>query len=321
MQTTVRNAGAGHFRRYHGYDYSRGAALFLTISLDPKRSILGRVDPGGVLVLNEWGRAVERTLFETAAAMPEIVLHRHVVMPNHVHLRIYLRPGLPQPLKTLGSFIRHFKLSSRSALAAFGHEGPLWQEGYHDVLCLSREMFEAADLYIENNPRKWWLLMAPDRPMRVVEPICHGRLDAATWWAGVGETSLLERRIAAFRLSRRLDAAQGHTAIECALRAADQGWVVASTFVSPCERELLAALSRQPGACALRLGHKELGGVYRPAGHETALFAEGRLLLLSRQTDPAASARAGWLGLNADAVAISDKAVYARPGQGGALLW
>ena len=38
------NHGEGenkHFHRFHGYDYSRGAAMMITIVTEPRRSLLG----------------------------------------------------------------------------------------------------------------------------------------------------------------------------------------------------------------------------------------------------------------------------------------
>ncbi len=55
---------AGHFRRFHGYDYSRGACLFLSFNVEPKEDILGRVEAPGTLVHNEWGRLVEAKVAE-----------------------------------------------------------------------------------------------------------------------------------------------------------------------------------------------------------------------------------------------------------------
>ena len=158
--------------------------------------------------------------------------------------------------------------------------------------------------------------------MRVQEPFAAPRLPPDAWWSAVGATELLDpgSRIAAFRLSRSLPDNLHSTVVDCALRAADQGYAIASTFVSPCERKLFDALAEHPGARILKAGRRLLGQVHRPTGAEPPLFAERRLLLLSRQTDPDKSRRAGWLDLNADLAALADRAVYARI-EGGRLRW
>jgi hypothetical protein len=158
--------------------------------------------------------------------------------------------------------------------------------------------------------------------MRVLEPLDAPRLPPDIWWAGAGATELLapEARVASFRLSRSLPESLYQTVVDCALRAADQGFAIASTFISPCERLLFDALCAKPGARIIKAGHKILGHVYRPTGGEPPLFAEKRYLLLSRQSEPDQSRRAGWLDLNANLAAMADKAVYARM-EGGRLRW
>ncbi len=67
QRSATRGSGsktAGHFRRFHGYDYSRGACLFLSFNVEPKEDILGRVEAPGALVHNEWGRLVEAKVAE-----------------------------------------------------------------------------------------------------------------------------------------------------------------------------------------------------------------------------------------------------------------
>ena len=82
------------YRRFHGYDYTRGVRLFLTTSLAPRRPVLGRVEwlEGGSsarqarVALTPAGEAVEAALVETPCFVPGVSLERHVVMPDHVHL-------------------------------------------------------------------------------------------------------------------------------------------------------------------------------------------------------------------------------------------
>ncbi len=304
----------GHFRRFHGYDYSRGASLFLTFNVQPKEDILGHIEAPGVLVHNEWGKLVDAKTTEIAARHAPIRLMSHVIMPNHAHMRVYLPPWMPKPLVALGDFVSAFKRSTSLLLQHRGRPGPLWEERYHDFLCVSAESMDASDRYIAYNPVKRWLLAAPDRPMRVFEPFYSGRLPPEIWWAGAGNTDILspESKIASFRISRSIPEALHETVVACALRASAQGYAIASTFISSCERRLFQALSATPGARIIKAGHKMLGAVYRPQGGEPPLFAERRLLLLSRQSEPAKSRRAGWLDLNDNLAYLSDRAVYVR---------
>ena len=96
------------YRRFAGWDYSKGASFFITIATEPRRSLFGRVEQGA-MVLSSLGEKVLEALETIPRINPGIRLFGHVVMPDHVHLCCHLAPGLNEPLKVLGFAIRRFK--------------------------------------------------------------------------------------------------------------------------------------------------------------------------------------------------------------------
>ena len=97
-----------HYRRFHGYDYSRGASLFITISTEPRRPCFGAVVKAQ-LVHTPLGKAVCEALENIPILHPGFSLHGYVVMPDHVHFNVRIEPGMAEPLKRLGLAIRGFK--------------------------------------------------------------------------------------------------------------------------------------------------------------------------------------------------------------------
>ena len=97
-----------HYRRFHGYDYSRGASLFITISTEPRRPCFGAVVKAQ-LVHTPLGKAVCKALENFSIIHPGFTLHGYVVMPDHVHFNVRIEPGMADPLKRLGLAIRGFK--------------------------------------------------------------------------------------------------------------------------------------------------------------------------------------------------------------------
>lgn len=57
----------GRYRRFHGWDYSRGASLFITIATEPRRAVFGQVAGSGV-ALSPLGAIVAEAL----EAMPRL---------------------------------------------------------------------------------------------------------------------------------------------------------------------------------------------------------------------------------------------------------
>ncbi len=296
--------GIKRYRRFHGYDYTRGARLFLTTSLAPRHPGLGRVEwlpdgqpSGGRLrwldggpsarqarvALTPAGEAVEAALVETPRFVPAVSLERHVVMPDHVHLLVNLRSGETQPLKTLGRFMAGFKR------VAAKNAGIRWEQGYHDRICLGKEFRRHVEAYIAQNPLKWALMHSPpppdggpsarlSPPCRVLEPLDSPVLDDADYWRGLGALDLLEAKLCSVRVSRRLEHLPASFAARF-LRGAAKGWVFLSTFLSAGERELFALLAANGGRMVV-VKERGLGWVYRPDIHEAPLLGEGRLAVL-----------------------------------------
>ena len=96
------------YRRFKGWDYAKGASLFVSIATAPRRALFGVVRDG-VVVLSSLGEKVKEALAAIPRLNPGILLFGYVVMPDHVHFNCALLPGLAEPLKMLGNAIRRFK--------------------------------------------------------------------------------------------------------------------------------------------------------------------------------------------------------------------
>ncbi len=336
------------YRRFHGWDYSKGASFFITIATKLRRSLFGRIEQGA-MVLSPLGHRVMEALEAIPCLNPGLALHGHVVMPDHIHLCCHLAAGLPEPLTVLGNAIRRFKnyttklykaehssaISTKGVIGGPSADGRseiglLWQQGYHDLLCLSREAIDAVEHYIANNPLKWWLMYCDKTLMQVREPLDSPLLDGTgIFWRGVGNTDLIapaaigpNRRIVSMRISRRIPTALLPRVVTDCLKGANSGYIYASTFFSPGEHALYNALvaARAP---LIKLQTSKIGWGYRPVGSEPELFAAGRLLILAPMLAPTTpSTRPELLDANRHAASIAHasaggKAIYAEPKEGG----
>ncbi|NOZ07116.1 MAG: transposase, partial [Chloroflexi bacterium] len=76
--------------RLPAYDYTTGAYFITTVTRD-RAMLFGRV-VNGVIRLNEAGRVVADTWQWLAAQYPYVTVDAWVVMPNHTHAIIVIRP-------------------------------------------------------------------------------------------------------------------------------------------------------------------------------------------------------------------------------------
>ena len=131
-----------HFHRFRGYDYSRGAAMMLSFHLEPRVPVFGRVN-GNRMEYSDIGMIARKVLAKERDRTPDVQLKKSIIMPEHVHLRLYLRPGQERPLERMGRFVYNFKAWTRNHAKKAGVE-IAWQKNYHDWILPSREIISLA---------------------------------------------------------------------------------------------------------------------------------------------------------------------------------
>ncbi len=75
--------------RLPAYDYAQSNHYYVTICTHLKEELFGKIADNNV-ILNESGKMVEQTLFESSEFYPGISIDQFVVMPNHVHAIIII---------------------------------------------------------------------------------------------------------------------------------------------------------------------------------------------------------------------------------------
>ena len=298
-----------HFRRFHGYDYSRGASLFITVVTSPRHPWFGRVKNARV-ELSDLGRVVEESIGFTLSRIKGLRLQRYVVMPDHIHVRVYLSPGLADPLKVLGSFANRLKSwTTRVFHQTQPLDVTLWQQGYHDLICMDERMINAVDRYIDYNPLKYELRYGKKAALKLHEPLESFRLTGGEFWRGVGAIELLneEQEMIALRVSRRTSDARIAEAVQRIKARADE-FIIISGFISPGERAIFDALASNPKGRMIKGLPYAMAHDYMPPSSLLPLINEGRLAIIARGNSPDELSRQACLDLNAAIIPIAEKA-------------
>lgn len=328
-----------HYHRFPLYDYSRGAALFVSISTEPRRRLFGEVIDGK-MELSPFGAEVLSAIEFTFSKAPGFTLFGRTVLPDHCHFRFYLAPGVENARaaalinKTVGRFKSY---TTHLYQTKYSGVGVLWQEGFHDWLCLSREMIDSVERYIEYNALKWWLRNGGGRALMALhEPLKSPRLGQNEFWRGVGAVELLEiggrggppaqdgerspaqggdsRLMVALRVSRRCSERDIAALVERIIAKSGEITII-SGFISPGERAVLAALLANPAARLVKVSPYALPHDYAPPVNLMPAIAEGRLAIIARGNSPEEISRAACLDYNARIIEIADKAAYALPSE------
>ncbi len=303
-----------YYRRFKGYDYSKGASLFISISTEPRANYFGYVE-NAMMHLSPFGEKVMEALEAIPIFNPHIRLYGHILMPDHGHLRVYFPPNLPEPLKTLGAGIGRFKSYTTTLARKYLGQRQLWQQGYHDRLCLSRRFIDSVERYIAYNPLKHELLKNQSRVFHVMEPLLAERLDPADYWKGIGNLTLLapDVPIASLRVSRSIK--DFSMILEYVSELANNGYSILSGFISPGEIAVRDMLLLKPQARIIHILSDTMPCNYKPDSQYLIPLQEGRLLEIARGNTPDEFSRQGCLQLNEEIVEI------AKAGQGVCLYF
>lgn len=145
------NPNQTRHHRLVGHDYSAPGFYFITFGTRNNLELLGTSAENQVK-LAAIGDAVSDLILKLPEVFPNIVIDCYVVMPNHIHILIYL------PLEnthSVSEIVRSVKGPSTAIHRELGGNGPLWHKGFHDEIIRNDKHLEETRRYIAENPTRW----------------------------------------------------------------------------------------------------------------------------------------------------------------------
>ncbi len=159
--------------RLENYDYSQSGAYFCTVCvhrLHKHKNLLASIEDGE-LQFNKFGNIVQACWEDIPAHRPSVTLDAFMVMPNHVHLIVFLQNDEssadvstepfknqfgPQKSGSLGMVLGAFKSAVKRDITDLrGQPTEVWQPRFYEHVVRSEAELRAIRLYIENNPSRW----------------------------------------------------------------------------------------------------------------------------------------------------------------------
>ncbi|MBR3776670.1 MAG: transposase [Kiritimatiellae bacterium] len=304
-------------RRLRGWDYSKRMIYEITIVLEDRRPILGRVVKESE---DQWafkpsaiGLAVLECWREIPTRWSQVELIESQLMPDHFHGILFIREPLPKG-KTLSNIVGSFKSRSASEAlkilvardearnVASGNarasvRARFWAEGYVDVILFRRGQLDRMIAYLRDNPRR--LGVKRERPdlFKVTRKL---NIQAVGWFSAIGNHFLLTRHsFHQIQCSRRFFAyardgrgnlikdappalvtSEFEDRLSSAFDAAQKGAVLISPCISQGEREI-ARRAFEAGYSVITLANKGFSPLYKPGGKLFEACANGNLLMLA----------------------------------------
>lgn len=70
--------------RLKGFDYSQAGLYFVTICCFNKECLFGEIKDS-IMYLNQAGKIADKCWLDIPSHFPNVILHEHIIMPNHIH--------------------------------------------------------------------------------------------------------------------------------------------------------------------------------------------------------------------------------------------
>ncbi|HOP11047.1 MAG TPA: hypothetical protein PK629_06125 [Oscillospiraceae bacterium] len=147
--------------RLQGYDYASCGAYFCTICISDRTIVLwdnvgaDSIRPNEQPLLSKYGTIVDTAINNISQYYPHIIIDKYCIMPNHVHLMIFILPdenGRMISAPTLSTIIGQMK---RWVTKQIGFS--IWQKSFNDRIIRNEQGYREAWKYIDENPLKWVL--------------------------------------------------------------------------------------------------------------------------------------------------------------------
>jgi REP element-mobilizing transposase RayT len=110
------------------------------------------------LLANSETHETFRRFCERAHTDFNVAVGRYVLMPDHVHIFVWL----PQSEVTLSRWVQSLRNVLGKTLLTLGHSKPHWQRGFFDHLLRSSESYLQKWDYVSNNPVRAGLSARPE---------------------------------------------------------------------------------------------------------------------------------------------------------------
>ena len=299
-------------RRRDGHDYEARQMYLITITVEGRRPLLGRVvgNPEAAegapdaphTELSPLGKAVEQQWMAISHYHPEVKVLVLQMMPDHLHSILFVKERMPQHL---GHIIKGFKASTNkeyrrliapapsSAVPVVSSaatpsqrtgrpkpdrkHGLLWSIGYTDGILGRKGQLNNWLAYLRDNPRR--LLMKRLHPefFRVQRNVQVGSYE----FSAIGNRYLLSHPVRLqVQCSRRLTQEEIAQQMNHYLGLAKRGAVLVSPNISPGEKAIMRA-AFDAGYPLILLQENGFTELAKPGGARFDACAEGRLLILA----------------------------------------
>lgn len=209
---------------------------------------------------------------------PVLQIYQYKVMPDHVHILLRVKTWTEMHLDSYVDSLKDdiaASYSTASGNATLKNE--IFQPGYCDKPLLLGRNLDTLFRYIRENPHRLAMRIQFPQFFSTMRNLKIGGRD----YEAYGNLFLSRNPDKeAVKISRKFTMDEVCQKKAKWLSDASRGTILVSPFISPAEKEILAA-AVDLGAKIILITHEAFGERFKPAKHNFDLCSQGRLLIIS----------------------------------------
>ncbi|MDE6019313.1 MAG: transposase [Muribaculaceae bacterium] len=277
-----------YHRRAINHDYYAPFIYHIVLkkikSCEPFGTVIGdvRIAPGlpGSANTDEsgLGKIIAKEIVHLPYDYPIIKLHQFKVMPDHVHILLQVLFRSDKHLDFYVDTLR--KRIARKYKNIYGSvktDEEIFEDGYCDKPLYDNRSLDALYEYIRQNPHRLAMRQQFPQFFQHIRSLKIGEEEFAAY----GNLFLFRNPDKeAVKISRKFTQAEKEEKSKGWITAASKGTVLVSPFISSDEKNI-RSVAESLDAKIILITHEAFKDSYKPAAHDFALCAEGRLLIIS----------------------------------------
>lgn len=269
-----------NLRRAPWHDY-RGRCIYMITfnkakECPPFSDVALSTMPEGILSLHQSGLIIANEIIKTPSFHPQVSIIEYVVMPDHVHILIFVKEKIS---KHIGDIIQAIKSTSTRQIRNIYRNTDLqvFEPGFNDKILFKERRLDTLINYIRANPYRLAVRRAnPGFFSRVNQVEIQG-----TIYSAYGNIQLLSNPFKDQVVVHRADSVEKKKRDkERWTYLASNGGILVSPFISPAEKEIRSECETL-GAKFILITPHAFPERYKPVGHDFELCTAGRLLIIS----------------------------------------
>lgn len=232
------------------------------------------------------GKVIEHHIREIAHICPAIRLLQYIIMPDHVHMLIFVTEKTE---KALGSYIAALKVRIGQNLG----RGSIFLPDFYDRILYKKHSLDVIFKYIKLNPYRLAVRIANPEFFQCTHCLNIG----GTPHDAYGNLQLIDNPFKAQVVVHRADSLEvKQRKRDFWLHLAANGGVLVSPFISK-EEKAIRQEAEALGGKVILITDRKYGSREKPAAHDFEQCAQGKLLIIS--ADVGDFSRAACLAMNA----------------------